>query len=336
MDRFPKQLISVVVPVLNEEKNIENCYAALLPVFKELSDRYDYELIFTDNHSGDRTFELAAELAARDRRVRVFRFSRNFGFQQSILTGYQKARGDAVVQIDCDLQDPPSLILDFVKKWEQGYQVVYGIRRKRKEGFLITQCRSLFYAIVDALSEYPLPKHAGDFRLIGRPIVDQLVFLEEPDLYIRGVIAGLGFNQIGMPYDREERKQGESKFNFRKLAALAVDGILSTSIIPLRVATFIGLTVSAAAMLGAAYFFVSALIYGRQSWPSGWATVTIGLLFSLGLNSLFMGILGEYLGRTYKQTKKRPIAIIEHAIDSAVDQPVLRAQAQAQGNNRTT
>jgi glycosyltransferase involved in cell wall biosynthesis len=336
MDSVPKQLISVVVPVLNEEKNIERCYAALLPIFKALSSRYDCELIFTDNHSGDRTFELAADLAAQDRRVRVFRFSRNFGFQQSILTGYQKARGDAVVQIDCDLQDPPALILEFVKKWEEGYQVVYGIRRRRKEGFLITACRSLFYAVVDALSEYPLPKQAGDFRLIGRPIVDQLVLLEEPDLYIRGVIAGLGFNQTGIPYDREKRKQGESKFNFRKLAALGVDGILSTSIIPLRVATFIGLAVSAAAMLGAAYFFASALIFGRRSWPSGWATVTIGLLFSLGLNSLFMGILGEYLGRTYKQTKKRPITIIEQAIDSASDQLVSSVQGQTPHDTRIT
>ncbi len=326
MDSSATQLISVVVPVLNEEKNIQSCYAALLPLFDQLSPRYDCELIFTDNHSSDRTFELAAEIAARDSRVRVFRFSRNFGFQQSILTGYQKARGVAVVQIDCDLQDPPSLILEFVKKWEDGYQVVYGIRRKRKEGFLITQCRGLFYAVVDVLSEYPLPRQAGDFRLIGRPIVDQLVRLEEPDLYIRGVIAGLGFNQTGIPYDREERKQGESKFNFRKLIALAVDGVLSTSIVPLRVATFIGISVSFVAMLGAAYFIIAALLYGRGSWPSGWATVTIGLLFSLGLNSLFMGILGEYLGRRYKQTKKRPVTIIEHAIETTAERSVSKVQ----------
>ena len=310
-----RPLISICVPVLNEDKNICALYEALLSVFQALDASYECELIFTDNHSSDRTFELAAELAANDRRVRVFRFSRNFGFQQSILTAYRKARGEAVVQIDCDLQDPPQMILEFVRKWEQGYQVVYGIRRKRKEGVLITFFRDLFYSTVDKLSEYPLPRQAGDFRLISRPIVDELVTLAEPDPYIRGVIAGLGFNQIGIPYDREERRAGESKFNLRKLISLAVDGILSTSIVPLRVATFIGLSVSFLAMLLALYYFVAAITYGRQSWPSGWASLTICILFSVGLNSLFLGIIGEYLGRLYKQSKNRPITIIEQAID---------------------
>ena len=237
-------LVSIIVPALNEEKNIRPLYEALLPIWQAESDRYQFELIFTDNHSTDRTFELAAQLAAEDCRVRVFRFSRNFGFQQSILTGYRKSRGAAVVQIDCDLQDPPTLISEFLRKWETGYHVVYGIRRKRKEGMVITALRSGFYALVDALSEYPLPRQAGDFRLVSRAIVDELNRIHEPQPYIRGIIAGLGFNQTGIPYDREERKRGESKFSLRKLLSLGVDGVLSTSVVPLRVATYLGLTVS--------------------------------------------------------------------------------------------
>ena len=170
-----RPLISIIVPALNEEKNIRPMFESLLTIWEAESERYRFELIFTDNHSSDRTFEYAAELAARDCRVRVFRFSRDFGFRQSILTGYRKARGVAVIQIDCDLQDPPAMIQEFLRKWEEGYHVVYGIRRKRKEGFLITFVRSIFYALVDSLSEYPLPRQAGDFRLVSRAIVDELI-----------------------------------------------------------------------------------------------------------------------------------------------------------------
>jgi dolichol-phosphate mannosyltransferase len=315
MERRQK-LISIVVPVLNEEHNIRALYQALLPIFDALSPRYGAELIFTDNHSSDRTFELAAEIARSDRRVRVFRFSRNFGFQNSILAGYQKARGDAVVQIDCDLQDPPSLILEFVKKWEAGFQVVYGIRKKRKEGILVTSLRSVFYHLVNWLSEYPLPQQAGDFRLVARPIVEELKKMEEPYPYIRGMIAGMGFNQTGIPYDRQERKHDESKFNLTRLIGLAVDGILNTSVVPLRVATFTGVCVSLVTFLGVLYYLVAGILYGREKWPSGFATVIIAVLLSLGLNALFLGIIGEYLGRVYNHVKKRPAVIIEQCIDS--------------------
>jgi len=312
----PRRLISIVVPVLNEEHNIRALYGALLPVFDALSDRYNSELIFTDNHSTDRTFEIAAEIAQGDRRVRVFRFSRNFGFQNSILAGYQKARGDAVVQIDCDLQDPPSLILEFVKKWEAGFQVVYGIRKKRKEGWVVTGLRSVFYHLVNWLSEYPLPQQAGDFRLIARPIVEELKKMDEPYPYIRGMIAGMGFNQTGIPYDRQERKHDKSKFNLPRLIGLAVDGILNTSVVPLRVATFTGVAVSLLTCVGVLYYLVAGLLYGREKWPSGFATVIIAVLLSLGLNAFFLGVIGEYLGRVYNHVKKRPTVIIEQCIDS--------------------
>jgi polyisoprenyl-phosphate glycosyltransferase len=311
-----KKLLSIVVPVLNEEKNIELCYNALVKVLNTVADRYDWELIFNDNHSTDRTFELAAELAHKDSRIRAYRFSRNFGFQRSILSGYLQARGDAVIQVDCDLQDPPALILQFLEKWEQNYQVVYGIRRARKESFWMRALRSAFYRIVDLLSEYPLPRQAGDFRLVGRPLIDELKKMDESHPYLRGIIAGMGFNQIGIPYDRDERRFGRSKFQLGSLISLGLDGILNTSIMPLRLATYTGILISTLTVFGVAYYLVAAILYGRDRWPSGFASIVIFILISLGLNTLFLGILGEYLGRIYTQIKKRPLTIIEQAIDS--------------------
>jgi glycosyltransferase involved in cell wall biosynthesis len=324
-----KKLVSIVVPVLNEEMNIELCYDALVRVLYRVADRYDWELIFTDNHSADRTFELAAQLADKDSRVRAYRFSRNFGFQRSILTGYLQARGDAIIQIDCDLQDPPELILQFLEKWEQNYQVVYGIRRTRKESLWLRSLRAAFYYLVDLLSEYPLPRQAGDFRLVGRPLIEELKKMDESSPYLRGTIAGMGFNQIGIPYDREERKHGHSKFRLGSLIGLGLDGILNTSIMPLRLATYTGICISVLTMLGGAYYLVAAVLYGRERWPSGFASLAIFILTSLGLNALFLGILGEYLGRIYKQIKKGPLTIIEQAIDSQAYTPPLSSRASA-------
>jgi glycosyltransferase involved in cell wall biosynthesis len=312
-----RPLISILVPVLNEAGNILPLYEALERVMSQVSDRYDFELLFTDNHSDDRTFPILEELARQDDRIRVYRFSRNFGFQQSILTGYLNARGDAVVQIDCDLQDPPELILKFIEAWQQGYQVVYGVRRSRQEAWLLNKARGLFYSLVDLLSECPLPHHAGDFRLVARPLIEEIRRMDDPAPYLRGAIASLGFDQTGVPYDRHERQRGSSKFNFRSLAALAVDGILSTSIIPLRVATFAGLIISFLTVCAIAVYAVLALFYGK-GWPSGFATITLLLLLGISVNSLFLGILGEYLGRIYKQSKKQPISIVQYSIENGV------------------
>ncbi len=312
-----RKLLSVVIPVLNEQDNIEPLYEALVPVLDSLSGRLDSEIIFTDDHSTDKSFDLLSGLARRDRRVRVYRFSRRFGFQRSIMTAYHQARGDIVVQLDCDLQDPPELIPEFVRKWEEGYQVVYGVRRSRQEGWLITRCRAVFYALLDALSEYPLPRQAGDFRLVARPLIEELKKIDEPYPYLRGMIAGLGFNQIGIPYDRRKRERGESKFPFRNLVTLAIDGLLNTSVIPLRLATYAGFLISALTSLAVIYYLVAALLYGRSTWPSGFATITIFILLSLSVNAVFLGIIGEYLGRTYSHVKRRPLTIIEQSIESS-------------------
>ena len=310
-----KRLISICVPVFNEERNIEPLYAALVPVMQQVRDRYDFELLFTDNHSTDRTFQILTDLARRDPRVRAIRFSRNFGFQRSIFTAYSNARGDAVVQIDCDLQDPPSLILEFLAKWEAGYQVVYGIRAIRQEQWWMNVTRKIFYRFIDSLSEDPLPHDAGDFRLVDRRVLNELLKFEDYQPYLRGTIATLGFEQIGISYARAERQRGESKFSFGQLLGLALDGILNHSVVPLRIATYLGLLISVTTFLGIVSYGIGHIVLGKD-WPPGFATIVILILGSLSLNALFLGVIGEYLGRIYRQVKRRPLTIVERELNA--------------------
>ena len=309
-----KLLVSILVPVFNEEENLSALYQRVSTVTGQLADRYDFEFVFTDNHSTDDSFAILERLATQDSRIRVFRFSKNFGFQRSIMTGYMKTRGEVAIQIDCDLQDPPELFKEFLSKFEEGYDVVYGVRRSRQEGFLINGLRTAFYRIIDILAEDDLPHNAGDFRLVSRRVIDTMKQIDDYHPYIRGMIAALGFKQTGIPYDRAKREKGESKFSFRQLMSLAVDGILSHSIIPLRVASLTALAMSVITLAGIVFYMIGNFVFG-QEWPAGFATTTVLLLLSITLNALFLGVIGEYLGRIYQQVKKRPITVIEAVIN---------------------
>ena len=219
-------------------------------------------------------------------------------------------------QIDGDLQDPPALILEFVRKWEEGYRVVYGVRSSRKESWWMRFMRKLFYRMIDALSEDELPLDAGDFRLVDRRVLDELRKFEDDQPYVRGTIAALGFDQIGIPYDRAVRKYGESKFSFRELTGLAIDGILNHSVVPLRFATYLGLGISIATLFASGAYIIGRLFLGKD-WPPGFATVIILILGSLSLNALFLGIIGEYLSRIYRQVKRRPLTVVECEVNPA-------------------
>lgn len=314
MSPSKKKLLSIVVPVFNEEKNIEPLHHAVQSVMSSLSDRYNFELIFTDNHSTDRTYEKLEHLCRQDQRIRVLRFSRNMGYQRSIYTGYIHAKGDAAIQLDGDLQDPPELIPELVRLWEAGHQVVYGVRRSRKEAWGLNFLRRAFYRLINFLSEDSLPLDAGDFRLIDRCVIEELKKLEDRQPYLRGAFAAMGFSQIGLPYDRLERRWGESKFSWGDMFGLAVDGILNHSVVPLRLATYLGLVVALLMVLGQVGYLVARLFFG-QDWPAGFATLVLLILLSISLNALFLGIIGEYLGRIYKQVKGRPTTIIEREIN---------------------
>ncbi|MBV9113254.1 MAG: glycosyltransferase family 2 protein [Hyphomicrobiales bacterium] len=309
-----RKLISICVPVYNEEDNIRPLYERVRTVMSQLEQRYDYEVLFTDNRSEDRTFERLATLALEDKRVRVIRFSRNFGFQRSILANYVNARGAAAVQLDCDLQDPPELIVEFLRRWEEGYAVVYGVRGNRPaENPFLFGLRRFFYRLIDALSEDTLPHDAGDFRLIDRRVIEELRHVRDQQPYLRGLIAAMGFRQIGIPYNRASRERGSSKFSFWRLLGLALDGILHHSIVPLRLATAVGFVMCGLAFLGALYFLI-ARTFGAD-WPEGWASLSVLVLFSIGLNALLLGIIGEYIGRIFKNVRPMPLVIIDDVID---------------------
>lgn len=311
-----KKLISLVCPVLNEELTIPIFYDRLQGILSSLCDRYDFEFVFTDNASLDRTFEILTDLARKDPRVRVFRFSKNFGYQGSIWTGYTKSRGAAAMQLDVDLQDPPELLPEFLRLWEAGNRVVYGVRKRRPEPWWLSAIRKIFYRMLNALSSEPIPPDAGDFRLIDRKVIEELKFLDPNFLYIRGAIAHMGFKQIGVDYERAERQHGESKFGLKQLFSLAVDGLLVHSTAPLRMATYFGLTVSFLTISGAIAYAIAKLTIG-QDWPAGFATIIICTLLALGINSLFLGILGEYVGRLYRQRNSAQRVIIDESLDSS-------------------
>lgn len=308
-----KPLISLVVPVFNEEDNIPLFYPAVRAVIDPLADRYDFEFVFTDNHSSDRTPQLLRQLARQDPRVKAYRFSRNFGYQRSILSAYLRSEGTAAIQLDCDLQDPPELIPVFLEKWSEGSDVVYGIRKSRLESSHWTVARKLFYWLVDFLSEDPIPRDAGDFRLISRRVIDELRRIDEPSPYLRGTIATLGFQQTGIDYARRARAVGESKFSFYDNIKLALDGIINQSVVPLRMATYLGMGIAGFTVLASLGYILAYFTVGFRA-PAGFTTTTVLILASLGINALLLGIIGEYLGRMYLQMKNKSLSIVEREL----------------------
>lgn len=316
-DATGKPLISIVIPVFNEEDNIDRTYDELIRTTRELAE-YSFEFVFTDNHSTDRTFEKLEEIAAKDSSVRVVRFSRNFGFQKSVLTGYRLARGQAAIQIDADLQDPPSMFGPFLAKWSEGYDVVVGIRQRRQENAFVLQGRRMYYRFLQRLGGPHLIPDAGDFRLIDRSVIERLRRIYEPHMYLRGLISSLARRQTGIPFDRNERLYNQSKFRFGSLLRLAMDGILAHSSFPLRISFYVGFLIALGAALLAAFYF-AIHIFWPGSAPKGFATTQILILFGIGLNSLFLGVLGVYVGRIYDQVRSRPPTIISDAINFEQD-----------------
>ncbi|GGE14442.1 putative glycosyltransferase YkcC [Polymorphobacter glacialis] len=306
-------LVSVLIPALNEEANVERAYRAVTAVCDDLPG-HECEIIFTDNHSSDRTFAILQDIAAADPRVRVIRFSRNCGYHHSVLVAYQRARGDCAIQVDCDLQDPPSHIPSMLALWRQGHKVVYGVRRSLPDGLVVRSARQLFYRLLRAMSDDDLPLDAGEFRLVDRRILDELREVEDTSPYVRGLISAMGFSQVGFVYDRADRVAGDSKFPFRKMLAMAVDGLLNHSLVPLRIASGIALVVGALTFFLICGYLVARLAFG-QEWPAGFATTTLLLLLSIMLNAMCFGIIGEYVGRIFMQAKRRPRPIIEDSIN---------------------
>lgn len=309
-----KKTISILVPVYNEEPNIPSLYAALQTMMSDLRDRYDFEILFTDNCSEDGTFAAIQALGAADPCVRAIRFNRNYGFQRSLLTAYRNCRGDAAVQIDADLQDPPELIPRFMELWEAGADVVYGVRVERDEPRLLHWCRGVFYRLLNYISDDRLPADAGDFRLTDRSIIDKLNAINDHSPYVRGIISSFALRDAGIPYTRRKRAQGRSKFPLPSLIRFALEAVIAHSVMPLRIATYVGLFVTCGTLLLLAYYGLRMLVFGAV-WPGGLTTVVALILANLGLSGIFFGVIGEYVGRIYLQSRWRPLTVVSDVVN---------------------
>ena len=311
-------LISIAIPVLNEEDNLDALYQRLHALGVRMAGKCQLEFVFSDNASSDQTWEKLSDFARDDARVRAIRFSKNVGFQRSILANYIHTRGDAVLQIDADLQDPPEMLEQFFDLWQAGHQVVFGIRRKRPEGFFISAFRKFGYWVIDRIGEYPIPRNAGDFRLVDRKVIEALKKYNAYNPYLRGLIAGMGFRQMGVPYDRDARVAGESKFGLWQLIRLGLAGVFNHSVLPLRLATYAGLVLVAISVVGSLYYVYLRLSHPEL--PQGLASIHILVLFGIGFQSLLLGILGEYLLRIYLTLRTEPIAIVEQSLNFESDE----------------
>ena len=308
-------LISLVVPCYNEEPVLEETLRRLEILSTSLRE-FRLELVFVDDGSRDKTREILTQAANRDARIKLVVFARNFGHQIAVTAGVDQASGDAVVLIDADLQDPPEVVLAMVEKWREGYDVVYGIRAERRgESHLKLVTAKWFYRLLNRISDIPIPLDTGDFRLMSRRVVECLKHMPERDRFIRGMVSWVGFKQIGIPYCREPRFAGESKYPLRKMLSFSVDGILSFSTKPLRVATTLGLASSLLALGGILYVLYIRMF--TSTWVEGWAGILCSILFLGGVQLITIGILGEYVGRIYNEGKRRPLYFIEETVTQA-------------------
>jgi polyisoprenyl-phosphate glycosyltransferase len=305
--------LSVVVPCFDEEEVIRQTYERLTRVLDVISLR-DYELVFVDDGSRDGTLPILRALHAHDPRVRVLSFSRNFGHSCAVSAGIEHARGDAVVLIDADLQDPPEVIAEFVLAWRNGAKVAYGVRTVRggESGFKRATA-AVFYRFLNRLSDIRIPLDTGDFRLIDRVVVDALLTMPESDRFVRGLVAWVGFTQVSVPYARAPRAAGVTKYPLVKMIKFATTGVLSFSSAPLKLATWFGFFTAALSAVGIVY-----ALYGRlvnNDTVPGWAATFIALLFFSGVQLITIGIIGEYIGRTFMQSKQRPNYIVAESLD---------------------
>ena len=297
--------ISIVVPIFNEEETIPELYRRLCGVLKNTEP--GSEVVFINDGSRDRSFELLADLAKRDSRIKVINLSRNFGHQIAITAGMDYARGDAVVIIDADLQDPPEVIHELVAKWHEGYDVVYAVRESREgETIFKKLTASAFYRLIAKITNVDIPVDTGDFRLMSRTAVEAFKRIREKNRFVRGLVSWLGFRQTGVKFKRNERFAGETKYPLKKMLKFALDGITSFSFLPLQLATYLGFLVSAFSFVALAIIVVHKLLTPQYG-VTGWASMMAVILFLGGVQLITIGLIGEYIGRIYDEVKQRPL-----------------------------
>jgi glycosyltransferase involved in cell wall biosynthesis len=307
------KIISIVTPCYNEEKNVEELYNQVKGIFTNLKN-YAYEHIFIDNASADRTVEILKGIVSKDKNVKIIVNARNFGHIRSPFYGLLQAKGDAAISLACDLQDPPGLIKDFIKKWEEGYKIVIGVKKGSEEPILLFWIRQLYYKIINRLSETELIKNFNGFGLYDRVVVEILRQLNDPYPYFRGLICDIGFQKAAIEYVQPVRRGGVTKNNFYTLYDMAMLGITSYSKIPLRLATMVGFASAVFSLLVGVGYLIYKLVFW-YTFSVGIAPLIIGFFFLFSIQLFFVGILGEYIGSIHTQVLKRPLVIEKERIN---------------------
>ena len=309
-----KKLISIVSPCYNEEENIQIHLDRVIKSIEPLMDKYDFEHVYTDNRSTDKTFEILEAIASEKKNLRVIRFSNNIGYNRSIFMGLMHAKGDAVMLIQSDLQDPPELIPQFINEWESGHDVVYGKILDRDENYILKNMRRLFYYLIDAFAEVSVPRNAGDFRLMSRRSLDALLKHREDDPFSRVVIARIGFSQKAIPFERHARLRGQTNFRFFHLLNYAINSFVTTTVAPIRIVSALGLLFAVIGFLLTLAIVIAKLAYPEFA-PRGLAATMSLITFFSGMQLLGIGIVGEYLRKTYLQSLNRPLGFIDRSVN---------------------
>lgn len=324
------KLISIVTPCYNEELNLVDCRNAVRALFTERLPEYDYEHIFCDNCSTDQSPMILRELAKEDSRIKVIYNARNFGPFRSNFNGVLNTSGDAVVvALACDLQDPPEVIYDFVRKWEQGFEVVHGVRANRQENIVMRNVRRVYYRLVSRFANIQIPDDVGEFQLVDRVVVEALREFDDYYPYIRGMIASCGFRSVGVPFTWKRREKGFSKNRLYGLIDQGLNGLISFTNLPMRLCLFLGTTIAVLSVLYALGIVVTTLVFQTAA-PPGVTTVMTALFFFSGVMLFFLGVLGEYISAIHFQVRKRPLVTERGRLNFAQTPPIAEQIAAPQ------
>ncbi|MDZ5609952.1 glycosyltransferase family 2 protein [Bacillus pseudomycoides] len=315
-----EKLISIIVPMYFEEEVAQECYNCLKSV--TLQNNINYEFVFVNDGSTDRTMEILKGISAKDPRAKIVNFARNFGHQIAVTAGIDVAKGDAIVIIDADLQDPPEVIPELIAKWEEGYEVVYAKRKQRNgETWFKLVTAKYFYRFLNYMSDMDIPKDTGDFRLIDRKVADVFKQMTERNRFVRGMMSWIGFRQTYIEYERDERFAGETKYPLKKMIKFASDGIIAFSTKPLRMVMTLGL-ISVLISIAVLIYSVIVKIIG-QDIQTGWASLMVAITFFSGMQLLGLGIVGQYIARIYDESKNRPIYVVKETVNIEEDDVTL-------------
>lgn len=321
-EEIDSPVLSIVAPVYNEEVLLPEFYRRTVAAIEPLG--IPFEIVLINDGCRDRSPEIMRELHAQDPRVKIVSFSRNFGHQMAITAGIDYARGQAIAIIDSDLQDPPEVIVEMYQKWQEGYQLIYGVRSEREgESWFKKTTASAFYRIVANITNVKIPVDTGDFRLIDRRVADALRSLREYNRFMRGLSIWTGFRQVGVSYKRDARKAGETKYPLKKMLRFAFDGITSFSYLPLQLATYVGTVTAILSAVGIVIAIILRLVMGYNV-LGGQTTTLVSVLFLGGVQLIFLGVIGEYIGRIYDEVKRRPLYIVAEAL--GLEGPIVPAQ----------